>query len=225
MNTRFLLICISLLMGSCSPGVGPQALRPSPVSESMPDCSSPFPRGRWQFVHAIQGSLPHGMKTSAIGVTEISSCTRAAHCILMTVEGFVLFDGVLDEGITINRAVRPFDSPAFAQGLMDDIKSVFFPPQGQLTQTGTLKNGAQVCRYKQQDGTLVDVIMPLNGGWEIRHYRQNGLIRSVHAYAGERPFEEKNQHIPARITLSRDRPTPYTLNFRLLRAEHMGERE
>lgn len=215
------MICISLLMGSCSPGVGPQALRPSPVSESMPDCSSPFPRGRWQFVHAIQGNLPHGMKTSAIGVTEISSRTRAAHCILMTAEGFVLFDGVLDEEITINRAVRPFDSPAFAQGLMDDIKSVFFPPQGQLTQTGTLKNSAQVCRYKQQDGTVVDVIMPLNGGWEIRHYRQNRLIRSVHAYPEKGSPGETREPISPRITLTAHRPTPYTLNFRCIRAEPM----
>ncbi|MGM0426608.1 MAG: hypothetical protein ACQEQ7_05175 [Thermodesulfobacteriota bacterium] len=225
MKRLLLLMCISLVGGSCSPNVGPKPLTPSALSENRYGCHSPFPHGEWQFVHAIEGTLPHDMKTSAMGITEISSREKTVRCVLMTVEGFVLFDGVWDQEIKVNRAVQPFDSPAFAAGLMNDIRSIFFPPKGKLAQTGRQENGAHVCRYRQEDKTVVDVITGLNGEWMIHHYKDNRLIRSVHAYPGEKPVEEIKERIPPRITLSTDRPVAYTLNFRLIQAEPVKDRD
>ncbi|MDZ7699016.1 MAG: hypothetical protein U5R49_19510 [Deltaproteobacteria bacterium] len=213
------LIGILLLLTACTTPTGLRPLEPSAASEHTQRCQTPFPNGDWQFVHAIEGTLPGGGNASAIGVTTLSAGSKTAHCILMTVEGFVLFDALFDGEITVNRAVPPFDKRSFAQGLLADIRFIFFPPEGKLIQKGTADDAAFVCRYRKNDGAIVDVMIPPQGGWEIHQYREGQRVRSVQAKFGKHDSDESEGTFPRQMTLSATRPRHYTLTFKLIEAK------
>jgi hypothetical protein len=181
-------------------------------------CGYPFPKGNWQFIHSIEATMPGGT-ASVIGITDISSDLETIHCIIVSIEGLVLFDGVYEGEIVINRGIQPFDSREFAEGLMNDIRMVFFRPVGELTGTGILRNGSHVCRYTNDTLTIVDVIIDPDHDWEIRQYRNGNLNRSVKAYLKERAIDGVQKAFPGRIELSADQDPGYALTLRLIRAE------
>ena len=123
-----LLLC---LLASCAglPPVTPggDALRAGADEAFAP--GTVFPEGRWQLLHAIQAELPGGRTLVMLGLTVMSSTGRSCRSVLMTLEGFVVFDGEYDRRVTVHRALPPFDSPHFADGLMEDIRLVFFEPE------------------------------------------------------------------------------------------------
>ena len=92
-----------------------------------------------------------------LGLTVMSSPAAERRSVLMTLEGFVVFDGEYDGRLTVHRALPPFDSPHFADGLMEDIRLVFFEPEGPVVARGTLRTGGPVRRYRLPDGGTVDV--------------------------------------------------------------------
>ena len=163
-----------------------------------------------------------GGTASVIGITDISSDHETIHCIIVSIEGLVLFDGVYRGEVFINRGIRPFDSEEFAKGLMNDIRMVFFPPVGELTGTGILSNGSNVCRYTNDTMTIVDVIIDPNHHWEIRQYRDGNLNRSVKAYLKERAIDGVQKAFPGRIELSVNEDPGYGLTLRLIRAEPLN---
>ncbi len=61
----------------------------------------------------------------------------------MTIEGFVLFDAEAGETLTVHRAVPPFDAPAFAAALAEDIRLAFFSPGGEPAAWGEGEEGAR----------------------------------------------------------------------------------
>jgi hypothetical protein len=145
-------------------------------------CSELFPQDKWQFVHYIEAAPPGGKKAFTMGVTVISPAAGTIDCAMMTLEGFVLFDAGYDETLTIRRAVPPFDRTSFAEGLMNDIRFIFFKPKGALVGIGVLNDGARVCRYKEMDGSTIDMIVYVDGIWEKRQYNKTKhVIRSVKA--------------------------------------------
>ncbi len=163
-----------------------------------------------------------GGTASVIGITDISSDLETIHCIIVSIEGLVLFDGVYREEVVINRGIQPFDSKAFAKGLMNDIRMVFFRPVGELTDTGILSNGSYVCRYRHDTMTIVDVIIDPNHDWEIRQYRNGNLNRSVKAYLNEKAIGGVRKAFPGRIELSVNEDPGYALTLRLIRAEPLN---
>ena len=164
--------------------------------------------------------MPGGRNASVIGITDISSDLETIHCIIVSIEGLVLFDGVYRREVVINRGIQPFDSKEFAKGLMNDIRMVFFRPEGELTGTGVLNNGSHVCRYTNDATTIVDVIIdPKNRDWEVRQYRNGNLNRSVKAYIKERAINGVQKTFPGRIELSVNEAPGYALTLRLIRAE------
>ena len=185
-------------------------------------CGLPFPKGNWQFIHSIEATMPGGRNASVIGIMDISSDLETIHCIIVSIEGLVLFDGVYKGEVVINRGIQPFDSREFAKGLMNDIRMVFFRPVGKLTGTGVLSNGSHVCRYRNDAMTIVDVIIDPNHGWEIRQYRNGNLNRSVKAYLKERAIDGVRKAFPGRIELSVNEDPGYALTLRLIRAEPLN---
>lgn len=163
--------------------------------------------------------MPGGRNASVIGITDISSGLETIHCIIMSIEGLVLFDGVYGGEVVINRGIQPFDSKEFAKGLMSDIRMVFFRPVGELTETGILSNGSHVCRYRKDPMTIVDVIIDPNHDWEIRQYRNGNLNRSVKAYLNEKAIDVVQKAFPGRIEISVKEDPGYALTLRLIRAE------
>jgi len=166
--------------------------------------------------------MPGGRNASVIGIIDISSDVETIHCIIMSIEGLVLFDGVYRGEVVINRGIQPFDSKEFAKGLINDIRMVFFPPVGEPAGTGVLSNGSHVCRYRHDAMTIVDVIIDPNHDWEIRQYRNGNLNRSVKAYLKERAIDGVQKAFPGRIELAVKEKPGYALTLRLIRAEPLS---
>ena len=170
MKHILLLLSVLGLVLSCSSL--PQVYPAADSADLQPDraCRGPFPDGDWQLLHSIEASLPGGKKGFLMGLTVLSSLNRTARVVIMTLEGFVVFDALYDKQITVKRAIAPFDSEVFANGLMEDINLIFFKPSGSIMASGFLKSGAAVCRYQKPDGRIVDIISQGEDNWEIRLY-------------------------------------------------------
>jgi hypothetical protein len=141
-----------------------------------------FPEGEWQFLHSIKAELPSGGSFMSLGLTVMSSSKRTNRSVIMTFEGFVAFDGEYDGRLIVHRALPPFDSPHFAGGLMEDIRLVFFEPEGSPAVSGRFDNGSAGCRYAASDGGFVDVERRNDRTWEVRRYSSEArLVRTVSA--------------------------------------------
>lgn len=145
-------------------------------------CESFFPTGRWQMVHTIQAVLPGGRQAVFSGVVVLSVPERSIHCVLMTLEGFVLFEALDDGRVTVKRAVGPFDNDHFARAVMADIRFLFLEPVGGITTVGEFEDGTCGCRYQADPAGTVDVVQPAGGEVWMRQYDRRGrVLRSLTA--------------------------------------------
>ena len=186
------------------------------ASKTIKACEAAFPDGKWQFAHVIEASFPGGREAQLIGVTEVSTRPERIHAVMMTVEGLVLFDGLEDGKLTINRSVAPFDSRGFAKGLMEDIRLMFLKPDGLPMGAGITENGFEVCRYRVSGDAVIDVMVRPDRKLEIRKYGNERLIRKV-------VFTLKPGAIPEKIAFTAYEPTGYRLNLRLISAEQITD--
>jgi hypothetical protein len=219
MKHSFLLSCTLVLFISCSslPTVYPIDGSGHPLPPQR--CGRMFPEGKWQFLHSIEATMPGGEKVLMMGLTVISSRARTARCVIMTIEGLVVFDAQYDRQVTINRGIPPFDSVALAKGLIDDIQLIFFKPQGPLIRSGVLESGFPVCRYQNADGHVVDLIAHPDGSWELKQYTKHlGLIRTVKASPGETAGHRDSVGVPARLELRANGSPGYALVMDLVEA-------
>ena len=142
-------------------------------------CRDIYPQGRWQLLHSIEATLPGGGKQVLTGVSVLSSEDRSIQWALMTVEGFVIFSGRWNGALSVGRAVPPFDRPGFAEGMMADLRLLFFAPRAPLLSTGRLEQGDPVCRFGSAENTI-DIVMPPDGSRIICQYGSNHrLARSI----------------------------------------------
>lgn len=205
-------------MCSCA---GPPRIYPSadPATTAGIACDVPFPDGRWQFLHTIEAQLPGGSKGVLMGVTVISSHTRSVRCVIMTVEGLVLFEAEYDRQLVIHRGIEPFDSPEFARGLMEDIRLIFFRPRGAMIAIGRLKEDARICRFQDIEGRILDTVIYETGSWELRQYsNQQRLTRFVRAVPGERSAAQ----FPQFLELTAHGIHEYQLAMTLVEAIRIG---
>jgi len=213
----FLVILVQIISCAAPPQIPP--INQSGPSISTQSCTAPFPRNKWDFVHSIEATMPKGKKAVFIGVTALSPETGTIHCVIMTLEGLVLFDAQYNHKMVINRGIPPFDSVDFARGLLNDIKLIFFPPEGQLIQSGIAEDGSSICRYKTDSGKIVDVIGRNKNLWEIRQYNDNSdLSRSVRAYPDSKRAVKKQEAIPGRLVLTAYGSPGYSLILELIEA-------
>ena len=180
---KWFVLGMTLLLGACAslPTIAPVDIAgPSTVEDS---CRSHFPQGRWQLVHTLTARFPGGRQATFTGVVVLSTTDRSLHCVLLTLEGMVLFEADHDgRQLTVSRAFGPFDNPHFAQGVMDDIRFLFFEPGSAPITTGTLDDGSLVCRYRGDGQTVVDLFETGDGGWGMRQYDERGrTLRRVTA--------------------------------------------
>jgi len=185
-------------------------------------CATVFPQGNLQLVHAIDFALQDGSGTAVVGVTSLNDKTIA--CALITVEGLTLFEAVFrhDTSFEVKRAVPPFDTPEFAAGLIGDIRAIFQPPpgrgsRGQLLLSVPAAGLTAVCRYKDPDGGVVDVLPDVDGCWQIRSYTPDGAMdRTI---VGRSCREQGESLIPDYIELKTYGRRGYTLKMTLIRAD------
>ena len=219
MKLLCLLLCIGCILISCStlPSLEPAKL--SERTELSQTCQRLFPSGKWQFVHSIEAAMPGGQKGLVMGVTVISSLGKTAHCVLMTIEGLVVFDARYDQELIIYRAVAPFDQDGFAAGLISDIQLIFFKPQGPLVETGNDSNGSSVCRYQTPDSGIVDLVIDADHTRHIRQYTsQRRLKRTVDAFFSKPEPDGDGPDFPDRLELKAHGVARYTLVMDLVEA-------
>lgn len=217
------LVGAVLFINSCAslpdmyPADGPDAL------EIHAKCSGPFLQDKWQFVHYIEATLPGGKKGFVMGVTVISPMTKTVECVIMTLEGFVLFDARHDQGLTTNRAIPPFDRIGFAKGLMEDIRLIFFKPGERFIGSGILEDGSPVCRYQDLEGRTIDIITFQDKSWEIRQYGSDlRLSRTVRAGSPTKA-DGCQRVIPSRLELKAHGLLGYELSMNLVSAFLLSE--
>ena len=182
-------------------------------------CTSIFPEGEWQFVHSIDFTRGSSGGTTVIGITTLSADTITSA--LVTVEGFTLFEAVFfeDGSFRVERAVPPFNSRSFAEGMMEDIRAIFRLPSGTLARKGRLQQGAAACRYSDTHGRVTDILPNIDDCWQITSYTPDLIMdRSI---TGRSCREHGSTRIPEYLELQTYGRTGYTLKMTLLRADRL----
>ncbi len=219
MKLQFLLLSVVMICLAACAADKPYRLPDLNGSQSLQgidSCTRVFPKGRWQFVHAIEFSLKDGAGSTVIGVTTLTD--NSIECGLMTVEGFTLFEAVSRHGqqLKVSRAVPPFDNPEFAAGLMGDIRAIFRPPVASTVRYGEVVE-VPVCRHIMPDGRVVDVLSSVDDCWAIRSYTaEMEMDRSIF---GRSCRKTGSNFIPENLVLQTYGQAGYTLNLKLIRAD------
>jgi hypothetical protein len=210
------MLVLCLLAGGCAglPRIKPldPVLKPIVLEE----CRRPFLPTKYRLVHTIEAHLPDGGAATAIGVLVADPQNGSFQSVLMTFEGLVLFDVESGAIPSVHRAVPPFDSPAFARRMAEDIGLAFFAPGGEPALWGQGEKGFRGCRYEKPDGGFVDVLKDEGGAREIRLYGTGQeLLKGVKIPFLERPGLADELEIRGESWPS------YTLRLRLIEAEEI----
>jgi hypothetical protein len=152
----------------------------SPLND-FEDCLSIFPDHPWEAVHRIEAKLGVRSSFSFIGLTKGDPAKRTLRCALLSAEGFVIFEGEQREDhLSIIRAMPPFDTSAFAKGLIEDVELIFFAPQGRPSESGTAADGAFVCRWIEPSGAFKEIMRTNSDSWKISLWKdQRNMRREV----------------------------------------------
>jgi len=210
------LLLLLLTVGACT-GLKPLTpLDPARKTSVLEDCRRPFLTESYRLVHALETVMPDGAKGTAVGVLVADPRTRGFRTALMTIEGFVLFDAEAGETLIVHRAVPPFDAPAFAEALAEDIRLAFFSPGVEPAAWGEGEEGARGCRFERADGRLVEVMTFRDGVTAIRLY---GTGQEVLKRVEMAPLQ---RHGLAETVEIRGGWPPYTLRLRLLESEALA---
>lgn len=213
------LLGVVFLIGSCTTlpkAHHPEALQTGAV---FVDCRKLFPAGRWQFQHVIAATFPGGKKSVLMGVSVISGDTGSIRCVLMTVEGMVVFDAEHNRKLKVRRAIPPFDTENFAKGLIGDIRLIFFVPAGAMADSGTLGDGASVCRYRLPQNRFVDIVRHSEQHWEILEYDYRfKKQRTVEFFFSDGEIDSDRFRAPGRLKLTSLVYPGYTLDLDLVEA-------
>ena len=216
-------LILSLGTVSCTglPKIDP--VNPSIIPEIHQRCSNVFVKGKWQFDHLIEFSMPGNKKSFVRGITVISPEEKKIKSVIMTIEGFVFLDAYYAQKVVINRGIPPFDSIDFVKGMMDDIKLMFFKPESSLIKSGMSGDGSYLCRYKNDTGSVIDVITNSGCNWEIRQHNPSGaLIKTIKADQCKiLPGSSNKIGFPGRIKLASRGIKRYALAFELKEAKRL----
>ena len=217
----FLLSILFLCLAACAAERRPMPeLTVSKDATGAKGCEAVYPQGRWQFVHSIDFSMQDGSGGTVIGVTSLAGDELT--CVLMTIEGFTLFEAAYQEGkgLAVQRAVPPFDKPAFAEGLMRDVQMIFLAPSTKNMRYGRSADNVPVCRYTGIDGRIIDILPAVNDCWQIQTYTADLIMdRSI---VGRSCRKEGDLLIPEHLELRGFGQAGYTLKMTLINAENLG---
>jgi len=188
-----------------------------PISGSpddLPGCYTLFPSKPWESVHRIEATLGGGGGGffSVLGVTKGEPSDRQLQSLLLTPEGFILFDAERRNGeVTVRKAVPPFDSPAFAKGLMEDVALLFLPPQAKPASWRRDANGAMICNWEGPEDPHTEITGSTDSGWQILQRDKQGQVIKEVALSG--PFVNG---LASRMELRASKPASYRLRMTLV---------
>jgi hypothetical protein len=129
---------------------------------------------------------------------------------LLTPEGFILFEAEqIKDTISVLKSMPPFDSPAFAKGLMEDVSLLFSPPQGRPSKWGKRADGALLCQWERPDGSRREITLSTVPKISLRD-RHGDLAKEALLIA---PFVKG---LASQMELLAFKPAPYRLKMTLL---------
>ena len=207
-------LALLLFAGGCASLPPLKPLDAAMKSAVLSECRSPFLPVKYRLVHSLEALLPGGGTTTAIGVLVADPRNGNFRSVLITIEGWILFD--IEGGATpiVHRAVPPFDPPAFARRMAEDIGLAFFAPGGEPILWGEGEKGFRGCRYARPGGGFVDVLKGEDGAREIRLYGTGQeLLKRVKI-----PFLEK-PGLAEELEIRGESWPSYGLRLRLIEAE------
>ena len=185
---------------------------------SDPSCRSSFPQEQWQLQHTIEATVRGRKMDRLIGAMVLNAQKRTIQCALMTIEGLVLFSARYDGQLTVDRAVKPFDRPGFAGGLLDDLMLMFLAPEGR-GRFGRTTDSDVICRYPYPPKYITDIIVHDTDHWRINRYDPRGrLLRTVSVDRGNTARYSKRSGIAQHIILESRSGDNYRLELRLIEA-------
>lgn len=202
---------------------------PPGATALQPEWDSLFPNHKRLFVHSIQAVFAGHKKSSFMGLTWVIPETRDIRCNILTVEGMLLFDASFQhEKLKVLRQVPPFDSPHFAQGLMQDIQLVFFPPQGDIVARGMTDSQAPIRRFQVSKRETIDLIVPPDSSaWILHKYVDTNLVRRIKAQDLISQGTKAHSYTPPRFMelTAHGQEMDYTLRMELLETERLSPDE
>jgi hypothetical protein len=181
------------------------------LPEDLPGCYAIFPAEPWESVHRIEATI-RGGSSSLLGVTKGEPSERRLQSLLLTPEGFILFEAERREsGITVRKAVAPFDSSAFARGLMEDVALLFLPPQVKPTTWGKETDGKMICNWEGPHDSDTEITGSMDSGWRISRRDKKGRVIKEVVLNG--PFVNG---LASRVELRAFKPASYRLRMTLV---------
>jgi len=179
--------------------------------EDLSGCYAVFPAEPWESVHRIEATIKGG-SFSLLGVTKGEPSERRLQSLLLTPEGFILFDAELSEGeIVVRNSVAPFDSPNFARGLMEDVSLLFLPPQAKPTAWGKEIDGTMICNWEDPDESRTEIMGSTDRGWRILCRNKRGKVIKEIVLNG--PFVNG---LASRVEFHAFKPASYKLRMTLV---------
>ncbi len=154
------------------------------------------------------------------GITTLSAEMRSVHVMIMTLEGLTLFEGkLIEDQIEILRSISLFSTVAFADGLLNDVRLIFLKPTGQLAEIGRTDQGSPICRYRNIDKSILDIVIDANGDWELVQYGVDSQInRRVIAQYDISSMPSEKKYTPDRIKLIVTGSFHYTLDMQIIQS-------
>ena len=208
LRTFFLLAALALCAGCLTAPETP--LLPG-APEDLDRCVALFPSEPWECVHTIEADIQGGMSSSLLGITKGDPAGRKLHTVLLTPEGFILFEAEQHgDTISVLKAVAPFESPAFARGLMEDVNFLFLAPQARTPTWGRTADGAVLCRWESPDGSRKEI--RCSAGVKITLWDRSGDLAKEALLTP--PFVKG---LASQMELRAHKPAPYKLKMTLLR--------
>ncbi|MGC9194452.1 MAG: hypothetical protein ACP5IL_03245 [Syntrophobacteraceae bacterium] len=216
MKTIVLALLTALMLTACSNLPQIRTDYDKAAAARMAACKAIFPHGKWQLEHSLEIFPPVGSKQTVLGIVRLDSAKRTFHCVLMTIEGLVLFEADFDGKIKIARALPPLDKPGMAEGIVRDISFLFLAPKKPCIAAGFSKDGDWVCRYRRADREYEDIVLKAGGLWQIRVYNQSErLIRTISPVCVQ---QIKAGALPRRVRLKAYGLGGYELSLTLIEA-------
>jgi hypothetical protein len=107
--------------------------------------------------------------------------------------------------------VNPFDAPAFARGLMEDVSLLFLPPQVKPTVWGKETDGTMICVWEGPDESHTEISGSMENGWKILRRNKQGKVIKEAVLHG--PFVNG---LASHVELQTFKPVSYRLRMTLV---------
>jgi hypothetical protein len=158
-------------------------------------CRTLFPEGSWRATHLVHFHLNRGTSGSFLGVVAVDDVGSGFQAVMLAPEGFTLFDATYSAGqVEVHRAVPPLDASGFGRVMLDDIRLLLLAPDGPLVEIGESDSHEATCRWRRDDGKVVEAILHSPGKTRLRLYADGEMSREALLLgAGRRRFAPEMQ--------------------------------